>query len=116
MLASITPSGRHCDMHKKRIKTLRGWVRVHPVPKIEIPSNVELPDLWFVEDVTDNHIRLSYPPTGHSKDIGLDHCLEYRTDSFMHMGIVSKGILIFKTQIIVIGNSVKLEPLSRPPT
>ncbi len=102
-------------MNKKKLKTLRGWVRVHPAPKIEICSNVDLPDLWFVEDVTDNHIRLSYPSTGHSKDIGLDHFIEYRTDSFVHMGRVSKGILIFKTQIIVIGNRVILEPLSRPP-
>ncbi|MDP2682653.1 MAG: hypothetical protein Q8P28_07595 [Deltaproteobacteria bacterium] len=102
-------------MNKKKLKTLRGWVRVHPAPKIEIRANVALPDLWFVEDVTDNHIRLSYPSTGHSKDIGLDHFIEYRTDSFVHMGIVSKGILIFKTQIIIIGNRVILEPLSRPP-
>ena len=90
-------------------------MRVHPAPKIEIRGNVNLPDLWFVEDVTDNHIKLSYPSTGHSIDIGLDHFIEYRSDSFVHMGIVSKGILIFKTQIIVIGNRVILKPLSRPP-
>ena len=90
-------------------------MRVHPAPKIEIRGNVDLPDLWFVEDVTDNHIKLSYPSTGHSKDIGLDHFIEYRTDSFVHMGRMSKGILILKTQITVIGNSVTLEPLSRPP-
>jgi hypothetical protein len=104
-------------MYKKKLKTLRGWVRVRPSPKIEIPDNADLPDLWFVEDVdvTDNHIRLAYPSTGHSKNIGLDHLIEYRTDSFVHMGRESKGILIFKTQIIVTGNRVILEPLSRPP-
>jgi len=102
-------------MNKKKLKTLRGWVRIHPAPRIEIPANVDLPELWFVEDVTDNHIRLSYPSTGHSKNTGLDHFIEYRTDSFVHKGRVSKGILIFKTQIIVIGNSVILEPLIRAP-
>ena len=69
-------------MNKKKLKTLRGWVRIRPVPKVEIPGNVDLPDLWFVEDVTDNHIRLSYPSTGHVKDIGLDHLIEYRTEFF----------------------------------
>jgi hypothetical protein len=102
-------------MNKKKLKELRGWVRVHPSPKIQIRGNVDVPDLWFVEDIADNYIRLSYPSTGHVKDIGLDHLIEYRTDSFVHMGREGKGILIFKTQIIVTGNRVILEPLTRPP-
>lgn len=102
-------------MRKKKLKTLRGWVRVYPAPEIRIPANSDLPDLWFVEDVTDSHIKLSYPSTGHSKNIGLDHFIEYRTDSFIHMGRESKGILIFKTRIIVFGNNVILDPLSRSP-
>ncbi len=100
-------------MDKKKLKTLRVWVRIHPVLKFS--SNVDVPDIWFVEEVTDDHIRLSYPSTGHVKDIGLDHFIKYRTDSFVHMGRESKGILIFKIQIIVTGNRVILEPLTRPP-
>ncbi|MEC4684981.1 MAG: hypothetical protein VST71_04510 [Nitrospirota bacterium] len=104
---------RTYDMNKKKLKTLNGWVRINPIPKFS--SNVDVPDLWFVDKVTDDHIRLSYPTTGHTKDIGLDHFTEYRTDSFVDKGRESNGILMLKTQIIVTGKSVILEPLTRPP-
>jgi len=102
-------------MNKKKLRKLKGWVRVHPKPKMFIKSNVDEQSLWFVEEVTDAHIRLSYPTTGHVKDIGLDHFIEYRTDSFVHMGRAIKGILIFKSQITVRENRVILEPLIKPP-
>jgi hypothetical protein len=103
-------------MNKKKIKQLRGWVRIYPSPKIEVRGNSRHPDFWFADEyVSAAHIRLSYSATGHSKDIGLDHIVEYRTDSFVNMGQTSKGIIILKTQIVVRGQSVLLEPLRRPP-
>jgi len=101
-------------MNQKDLKALRGWVRIQPSPKVETRGNIGSPDIWFVEEVTEKYVRLSYPSTGHSKNIGLNHFIGYRITSFIEAGRELKGILILKAQLKVTENEVIIEPLSSP--
>lgn len=97
-------------MNKKMLqKTKFKRVRIQPYPyKRTLSGNKIVKEPWFVEDVTDNFIEISLQSTGHRKEIGLDHVKEFMTDS--QYG--SEGILILKSQLIINGNTVYIEPIN----
>lgn len=83
-------------------------VRIRPIPyKLSEAGRKDLDEPWFVENVTDNFIEISYSATGHSKKIGKDHVKEFMTDP--QFG--SYGILMLKSQIIIHGITVSIEPI-----
>ena len=83
-------------------------VRIRPVPyKHTSIDKISLNEFWVVENATDDFLEISYPATGHSKRIGKDHVKEFMTDT--QFG--SDGILVLKSQIIIDGRAVHIEPI-----
>ncbi len=99
-------------MNKKMLQKIRyKKVRLFPSPYKRTLNRLSIiNELWFVEDISNDYIELSYDsPNGWSKKIGLDHIIEFMTDS--QYG--SQGILILKSQLIIDGKYVCIEPLMR---
>lgn len=96
-------------MNKKMLQKIIGKkVRIRPAPYERVFSGLKrVSELWFVENVTDDSFEISNSATGHSKQIGLDHVKEFMTDP--QFG--SCGILILKSQIIIAGYAVHIEPI-----
>ena len=74
------------------------------------PSGRELSpidDWWLLEEASKDKIKLLNPRTYHSLLLGTDHIKEYMTDQ--EGG--SDGFLILKSQIVLKGSGVHVEPL-----
>lgn len=97
-------------MNKKMLQKIIGKkVRIRPTPYELTMSGLKIiNEPWFVEKgTTEDSIEISNSVTGHSKQMGFDHVKEFMTDP--QFG--SYGILILKSQIIIDGNTVLIEPI-----
>jgi hypothetical protein len=85
-------------------------VRIRPIARRIEPSGRELPpidDQWLIENTSKEKVTLVNPRTNHILTVGADHIKEYMTD---HEG-GSDGFLVLKSQVILKGTSVHVEPL-----
>lgn len=96
-------------MNKRMLqKTKYKKVCIFPPPyKRTLGGLKKINEPWFVEDVTNDYIEISYDsPCGWSKKIGRDHIIEFMADS--QYG--SQGILILKSKLIIDGYYVHVVP------
>lgn len=85
-------------------------VRIRPIARRIEPAGNELPpidDWWQIESSSKEILRLSNPRTGHVLNLGVDHIKEYMTDPEER----SDGFMVLKSQIILKGTGVYVEPL-----
>ena len=98
-------------MNREKVATMHyKKVRVRPIARRIEPSGQELPsidDWWQIESTSKEKLKLVNPRTSHSVTLGADHIREYMTD---YAG-GSDGFLVLKSQIILKGASVYVEPL-----
>ncbi|SRR5712692_2825987 len=98
-------------MNKEMLSKMVGKkVRIWP-PMIRIDSiRGELPQLeyhqWEVTSATEKELQLYNPSITQLLCLPKDHIREYRTDPN-----VSDGLFILKSQVILRGNVIHLEPL-----
>ncbi len=97
-------------MNREKVATMQYKnVRVRPIARRIEPNGNELPaidDRWQIESTSKEKLKLVNPRTGHFVMLGADHIREYMTD---YDG-GSDGFLILKSQIILKGASVHVEP------
>src|SRR6266404_1500881 len=98
-------------MNREKVATMQyKKVRVRPIARRIEPTGQELPpidDRWQIESTSKEKVKLVNPRTSHIVTIGADHICEYITD---YDG-GSDGFLVLKSQIILKGTSVHVEPL-----
>jgi hypothetical protein len=98
-------------MNREKVATMQyKKVRVRPIARRIEPSGQELPpldDRWLIESTSKEKLKLVNPRTNHVVTLGADHIREYMTD---YSG-GSDGFLVLKSQIILKGTSVHVEPL-----
>jgi hypothetical protein len=85
-------------------------VKIRPVARRIEATGQELPqrdDWWLIENSSREKFKLVNPCTDHFVTLGSDHIREYLTD---YAG-GSDGFLVLKSQIILKGASVYVEPL-----
>ena len=85
-------------------------IRLRPIARRIEPTGHELPpidDWWQIESSSREEIRLVNPRTSHIVTLGVDHIKEYMTDT----GGGSDGFLVLKSQVILKGSGVCVEPL-----
>jgi hypothetical protein len=102
---------QEAPVNKDRVSKMRHKkVKVRPIARRIEPNGKELPvrdDWWQIEEASKDNIKLGNPVTYHSFMLGTDHIYEYLTD---YTG-GSDGFLLLKSQIILKGTSVHVEPL-----
>ena len=98
-------------MNREKVATMQfKKVKIRPIARRIEPSGRELPpidDWWQIEKSSRESLKLVNPRTNHFVTLGADHIKEYMTD----YGGGSDGFLVLKSQIILKGLSVHVEPL-----
>lgn len=98
-------------MNKANLGKMAGKrVCIRPKARRVDPILGELPPLedhWVVISATQKEMQLENPRSGHRLCIGTDHIREFRTDPNG-----SDGLLILKSQVILRGNGIDVEPLT----
>lgn len=97
-------------MNKTQLVKNKGkQLKTRPIARRIDPTRGELTPIdyvWLVQGVTDDEMTLYDGATSHLFRLGLDHIKEYRTDPGG-----SGGFLMLKSQIILRGASLDVEPL-----
>jgi hypothetical protein len=98
-------------MNQEKIATMQyKKVRIRPIARRIEQTGHELSpidDWWQIESSSDEKLRLVNPRTSHFITLGVDHIKEYRTD----LDGGSDGFLVLKSQVILKGTGVCVEPL-----
>jgi hypothetical protein len=98
-------------MNREKVSTMRyKKVRIRPIARRIESTGQELPpidDWWQIADSSREKFKLVNPRTNHFVTLGADHIKEYMTD---YAG-GSDGFLVLKSQIILKGASLFVEPL-----
>jgi hypothetical protein len=99
-------------MNREKVATMQHKkVRIRPIARRIEGTGRELPpidDVWHIAESSREKFKLVNPRTDHFVVLGADHIREYMTD----YGGGSDGFLVLKSQIILKGASVHVEPLS----
>jgi hypothetical protein len=98
-------------MNRERVSKMAGKrIKVRPVARRFELTGAELPpidDIWIIQSTSKDEITLANPRTGHSFPLGMDQIREYLTDRVDR----SDAFLVLKSQIILKGRGVSVEPL-----
>lgn len=98
-------------MNREKVATMQyKKVRIRPMARRIEPTGQELTpmdDWWQIENTSKEKLKLVNPRSSHFVILGADHIREFRTD---YDG-GSDGFLVLKSQIILKGASVYVEPL-----
>jgi hypothetical protein len=98
-------------MNREKVSTMQfKKVRIRPIARRIESTGRELPpidDWWQITDSSREKFKLVNPRTDHFVTLGADHIKEYMTD---YAG-GSDGFLVLKSQIILKGASLFVEPL-----
>ncbi len=102
-------------MNKEQIKKNVGhWVRLIPIAhRLDGRGHPlqQIDDVWRIESVTDEGVRLHLPRTGHCRTLGFDNVHHYTTDRIEHGS--THGFLTLNVQLSIQGNNVHILP-TRP--
>jgi len=97
-------------MNRKELAKLKGKrVRLRPIARRSEASGKELEhidDVWLIEDVSPDGVRLSNGRTGHNVVLKDDHIHEYRSDSSSK----GDGFLLLHSQVQLKGRDATVEP------
>jgi GTPase SAR1 family protein len=97
-------------MNREKVAKMQGKkVRVRPIARRIEGTGRELPlidDWWHIESSSREKLKLVNPRTSHFVTLGTDHIREFMSD---YEG-GSDGFLLLKSQIILKGASVYVEP------
>lgn len=102
-------------MNKQMLrKNVNDWVRLRPIAHRLQGTGHPLPqidDVWRIESVSDEGVRIALPRTGHGRLLQFDQICEFTSDR-MEKG-VKYGFLTLKIQLSIQGNDVHVTP-TRP--
>ncbi|MHB8652440.1 MAG: hypothetical protein ACYDA9_01025 [Terriglobia bacterium] len=107
---SLTEATRFLQMNRKELPKLK-WKRLklRPIARRLDSSGIELEgvdDVWVVQDVSPEGLRLSNGRTDHNLLLKADHIHEYRSDPNSEEG----GFLLLNSQIHLEARKVTVEP------
>jgi len=71
----------------------------------DIRRSRKFDEAWLITDFAENELKLSHPSTGYFFSLPTDHIREYRSNPS------GPGFLILKSQVIIDGRNISLEPL-----
>jgi hypothetical protein len=98
-------------MNRDKISKMAGkQVRTRPTAKRVKQGGEDLPPIdyvWRIESTSKDEITLFNGSTGHILRLGMDHIREYLTDRTDGLD----GLLVLKSQIILKGATVHVEPM-----
>jgi len=82
--------------------------RIRPLPERwdDTGQLDSLDERWSLDDVTEQHIKITNLPTGHSKEIGADNVREYRGPDF----------LLLRCHLIIRKRALEIKPILCPNT
>lgn len=98
--------------HKMNVEYLKKDIgkhfRIRPLPERwdDTRQLASLDERWSLDDVTQQHIKITNLSTGHSKEIGADNVREYRGPDF----------LLLRCHLIIRKRALEIEPILRPNT
>ena len=90
-------------MHKEQFKKKNIGNRVLLEPNA-LPwdnSKKSYDDIWTIEDVLDNGVRIKNSRTDHNKLLGFDYISKYRTDPSKDYDGHTHGVLVLNVQLYI---------------
>lgn len=103
-------------MHWKHLeKSVGQRVRLRPMAR-RFEGGLALPqldDVWIIQRVSKEGVRLHNTRTDHCPTLGADHIFSYSTDPDRSRGAELHGILQLLVQLTLRGDEVLTEPLPR---
>ncbi len=105
-------------MNLNQLKRNQGYhVQIVPVACRLNDLGIELPpidDDWLMEEVNDEHVRISNVRTGHIVVLGKDHIHNFSSNPQRSLGDLKYGFLNLHVQVFIQGNRARYVPNLRP--
>lgn len=93
------------------------WVQITPIACRLDEHGIPLPQIdedWFIDETTDDYIRISSKATSHFVKLGKDHIHHFTSNPQRTVGTTKYGFLTLLVQVFVQGNNVWVKPTNRP--